>query len=96
MAEVVMDDMAIGNPVSPLAQLGAFGPAFPGIHKAQFHFQVIGNCGLIFLMQCSKKARFGEIPARLGAGKAHGFAAAPLIQRFRNAFPIWPLALGTL
>jgi hypothetical protein len=57
MAEVVMDDMAIGNPVSPLAQLGAFGPAFPGIHIAQFHFQVIGNCGVISLMQRNKRHR---------------------------------------
>src|ERR1700730_2356427 len=26
---------------------------FPGIHIAQFPYQVIGNCGLIFLMQCN-------------------------------------------
>src|SRR6266851_1245163 len=28
---------------------------FPGIHIAQFPFQVIGNCGVISLMQCSKR-----------------------------------------
>jgi hypothetical protein len=55
MAEVVMDDMAIGNPVSPVAALlWRFWASFPGIHIAQFRFQVIGNCGVISLMQCSK------------------------------------------
>jgi hypothetical protein len=57
MAEVVMDDMAIGNPVSPWPSVGACEPQFPGIHIAQFPFQVIGNCGLIFLMQCSNRHR---------------------------------------
>ena len=47
MAEVVMDDMAIGNPASLLAQLVALRASFPGIHIAQFHYQVIGNCGVI-------------------------------------------------
>jgi hypothetical protein len=61
-----MDDMAIGNPVSPLAQLWRFWASFPGIHIAQFPFQVIGNCGAISLMQCSNRALPGEIPARLG------------------------------
>jgi hypothetical protein len=61
MAEVVMDDMAIGNPVSPMAQLWRFWASFPGIHIAQFPFQVIGNCGVIFLMQrsnCQKVKTF--------------------------------------
>ena len=57
MAEVVMDDMAIGNPVSPMAQLLALWASFPGIHIAQFTFQVIGNCGVISLMQCSNRHR---------------------------------------
>ena len=56
MAEVVMDDMAIGNPVSPVAALlWRFWASFPGIHIAQFRFQVIGNCGVISLMQCSNR-----------------------------------------
>jgi hypothetical protein len=50
MAEVVMDDMAIGDPVSPGAQLWRFWASFPGIHIAQFPFQVIGNCGVIGLL----------------------------------------------
>jgi hypothetical protein len=53
MVEVVIDDMAIGNPASLLAQLWRFWASFPGIHIAQFYFQVIGNCGLISLMHCS-------------------------------------------
>ena len=57
MAEVVMDDMAIGNPVSPVAQLRRFWASFPGIHIAQFPFQVIGNCGVISLMQCSNRQK---------------------------------------
>jgi len=54
MAEVVIDDMAIGNPVSPMAQLWRFWASFPGIHIAQFPFRVIGNCGVISLTRCSK------------------------------------------
>src|ERR1035438_7142036 len=69
MAEVVMDDMAIGNPVSPVALLWRFWASFPGIHIAQFPYRVIGNCGVISLMQCSNRARIGEIPATLGVGK---------------------------
>jgi hypothetical protein len=57
MAEVVMDDMAIGNPVSPGGPaFGALWASFPGIHIAQFRFQVIGNCGVIAffaIMRCS-------------------------------------------
>jgi hypothetical protein len=52
MADVVMDDMAIGNPASLWPSL-ALWASFPGIHIAQFPFQVIGNCGEIFLMQRS-------------------------------------------
>jgi hypothetical protein len=63
MAEVVMDDMAIGNPVSPVAQLWRFWASFPGIHIAQFPFQVIGNCGVISLMQCSNRHKV-KISAR--------------------------------
>jgi hypothetical protein len=53
MVEVVIDDMTIGNPASLLAQLWRFWASFPGIHIAQFYFQVIGNCGLISLMHCN-------------------------------------------
>src|SRR3981081_3667321 len=35
------------------AQLWRFWASFPGIHIAQFPFQVIGNCGVISLVQCS-------------------------------------------
>jgi hypothetical protein len=52
MAEVVIDDMAIGNPVSSMAQLALLS-LVPGIHIAQFPYQVIGNCGVISLMQRS-------------------------------------------
>jgi hypothetical protein len=45
-AEVVMDDIAIGNPVSLSGPAKRFGP-LPGIHIAQFHCQVIANCGVI-------------------------------------------------
>src|SRR5467141_2298316 len=57
MAEVVMDDMAIGNPVSPCGPALALWASFPGIHIAQFPYQVIGNCGLIFLMQCNNRRK---------------------------------------
>jgi hypothetical protein len=36
MAEVVTDDMAIGDPAS-LGPAGALRASFPGIHIAQFH-----------------------------------------------------------
>jgi len=42
-----MDDMAIGNPASLVAQLWRFWALFPGVHIAQFQFQVIRNCGVI-------------------------------------------------
>jgi len=38
-----------------VAQLRRFWASFPGIHIAQFPFQVIGNCGVISLMQCSNR-----------------------------------------
>ena len=57
MAEVVMDDMAIGNPTSLMAQLWRFWASFPGNHIAQFHYQVIGNCGVIALVQCNNQGR---------------------------------------
>lgn len=52
MAEVVIDDMAIGNPVSSMAQLALLG-LVPGNHIAQFPYQVIGNCGVIYLVRRS-------------------------------------------
>src|ERR1700722_13899604 len=57
MAEVVMDDMAIGNPASLLAHLWRFWASFPGIHIAQFPCQVIGNWGVISLGQCNNDER---------------------------------------
>src|SRR6476660_238359 len=46
-----------------VAQLWRFWASFPGIHIAQFPFQVIGNCGVISLMHCSNhqgSKHFGE------------------------------------
>jgi hypothetical protein len=62
MAEVVMDDMAIGNPASLLTLAVALWASFPGIHIAQIPFQVIGNCGVIFPVQCSNHP--GQTPWR--------------------------------
>jgi hypothetical protein len=44
---------------------GALG-LFPGIHIAQFPLQVIGNCGVISLMQCSNRDEVKDLgkPAR--------------------------------
>src|SRR5260370_19946823 len=36
-----------------VALLWRFWASFPGFHIAQFHYQVIGNCGVISLMRCS-------------------------------------------
>jgi hypothetical protein len=47
MVDVVMDDMAIGNPASQMAQLWRFWASFPGIHIAQFAYRVIEKCGVI-------------------------------------------------
>jgi hypothetical protein len=47
MVDVVMDDMAIGNPV-PYGPALALWASFPGIHIAQFRSQVIEKCGVIF------------------------------------------------
>jgi hypothetical protein len=60
MAEVVMADMAIGNPASLCGPALALWASFPGIHIAQFPFQVIGNCGVISLMQCSNRPEIRE------------------------------------
>jgi hypothetical protein len=46
MVDVVIDDMAIGNPASQMAQRWRFWASFPGIHIAQFPFRVIENCGV--------------------------------------------------
>src|ERR1700694_764686 len=53
IAELVIADMAMGNPAYLLAQ--SLWTSFPRIHIAQFPFQVIGNRGLIALMQCSNR-----------------------------------------
>jgi len=51
MAEVVMDDMANGDPVFPSALLPLLS-LFPGLHISRIPFQVIGNsCNLIFATQ---------------------------------------------
>jgi len=63
-AEVVMDVMAIGYPVS-LGPVSAFWASFPGIHIAQFHRQVIGNCGVILVPQ-----RNGQEPLALNHGSS--------------------------
>jgi hypothetical protein len=64
MAEVVMEDMAIGNPASLWPKrVWRFWASFPGFHIAQFPFQVIGNCGVIRLMQRSKRLHRGKLAA---------------------------------
>src|SRR5260370_6904737 len=40
---------------------GALG-LFPGFHIAQFPFQVIGNCGVISLVQCSNRRSVKNLP----------------------------------
>jgi hypothetical protein len=55
MPEVVMDDMAIGNPAPPEGSTSALVSLFPSLPIAQFDYQVIGNCGTISLMQRSKE-----------------------------------------
>ena len=72
MAEVVMDDMAIGDPVSPLAHAGALRASFPGIHIAQFHYQVIGHCGVNSLMQTQQIATQREMQLRSSDAVAEG------------------------
>jgi hypothetical protein len=71
---------------------GALG-LFPGIHIAQFPFQVIGNCGVISLMQCSNRYKI-EIsaspvgtPARMRSGALPEAVAgtAPAIVGWRCA-----------
>jgi hypothetical protein len=65
--------MAIGNPVSPVAALlWRFWASIPGIHIAQFRFQVIGNCGVISLMQRSNGGFVGyvRVAGRLGGNNS--------------------------
>src|SRR5664280_3910177 len=68
MAEAVMDDMAIGNPASLLAQFWRFWASFPGIHIAQFPFQVIGNCGLIHPAAMQQSPRGKRAGRELSSG----------------------------
>src|ERR1700749_2294015 len=58
MVDVVIDDMAIGNPASPMAQRWRFWASFPGIHIAQFGFRVIEKYGLIALPRCSNTGNY--------------------------------------
>src|SRR5260370_41192109 len=89
MAEVVMDDMAIGNPVSPCGPALALWASLPGIHIAQFPFQVIGNCGVIFLdaLQQSSEVRIFQSSIIVGRELRSGFpwidGTAPAIARWR-------------
>ena len=80
IAEVVIDDMAIGNPVSSAAQLALLG-LIPGIHIAQFRFQVIGNCGVISLMQRSNGGFVGyvRVAGRLGGNNSRNCRLARCI-----------------
>ena len=50
MVDVVIADMAMVTRRSPVAQRWRFWASFPGVHIAQFHFQVIQNCGVNSLM----------------------------------------------
>src|ERR1700761_8914110 len=58
MVDVVIDDMAIGNPASPMAQRWRFWASFPGIHIAQFSFRVIEKYGLIGPLRCSNPGNY--------------------------------------
>jgi hypothetical protein len=66
---------------SPMAQLALLG-LIPGIHIAQISFQVIGNCGVISLMQRSKDMETGqpvlagEPSPQLLVGEAHNMTVS--------------------
>jgi hypothetical protein len=92
MAEVVMDDMAIGNPESLNALAVALWASFPGIHIAQIPSQVIGNCGVIFLVQCSNdpgqtpwRDRLAFRPDLYGPSIGYFVGTAHRIARWRGA-----------
>jgi hypothetical protein len=55
-----MEDMAIGDPASLMAQRWRLWASFPGIHIAQFGFALIYNYGLIAFIasQQEKMAKF--------------------------------------
>src|ERR1700676_752997 len=58
-----------------VALIRRFWASFPSIHIAQFPFQVIGNCGLIFLMRCSNRPKgkdFNECGRCAGTGIKRG------------------------
>src|SRR6266852_4374254 len=75
---------------SPMAQLWRFWASFPGIHIAQFPFQVIVNCGAISLMQCSNRHKVSvfasangvpvkdcrELHPQLSVGDAHNMTVS--------------------
>src|SRR5580704_5639135 len=68
-----------------MAQLWRFWASFPGIHIAQFPAQVIGNCGVISLMQCSNRGKGKSL--REGDGIRRRIAAT--LDRLPR--PAWPL-----
>jgi hypothetical protein len=83
MAKVVMDDMVIGDPASLLAQLWRFWASFPGIHIAQFPFQVIGNCGVIFRAR-QQSSQDGNPECELTCGPPSFAGTASAIARWRS------------
>src|SRR5258708_283497 len=44
-------------------------PLSPASHIAQFHRQVIGNCGVIYLMQCNNRGKVKTLPGFTGRGR---------------------------
>jgi hypothetical protein len=52
-----MEDMAIVDPASLMAQLWRLWASFPGVHIAQFRFALIYNCGVIALAALQRKKR---------------------------------------
>src|SRR5882757_2544386 len=64
---------------------------FPGIHIAQFPFQVIGNCGVISLMQCSKRRKSKKwVPH--SPGGVHANDAPPCLYGNRSINAGWRCA----
>jgi hypothetical protein len=106
MAEVVMDDMAIGNPASPNGSALALLSLVPRHPYSAVPFQVIAKCGVISLMQRSNRAikkyhndtGITGRPAIWAADKGRdrmagaGTTGSFVVNRIRN----WRLAMRTI
>src|SRR6476659_5266156 len=74
-----------------VAQRWRFWASFPGIHIAQFPFQVIGNCGVIFLMQCSNRQKL-----RMSAALNDARDRELQLRSEINIFSLGPMVLREL